>query len=105
MDNNMGMKCERRLICSLSLPTTILIRNFLVKRDTSARVWIYYIESCNVNSDVRASRRTIENILNKSFGLVCWLNNKNFRVWKKRLFLKTNKEVCFGYGLSSSRTK
>ena len=37
------------------LPAIRLIRNFLV----------------NVNSDVNTSRRTIENISNKSFVLVC----------------------------------
>ena len=68
---------------SLPLPTIPLIRNFLVKKKyASKRAWIYYIGNCYVNHDVNTSRRTIENISNKSFGLACWLNNKNFCVWK-----------------------
>ena len=85
----------------LLLPTIPLIRNFYVKRNASARVSICYIGSCNVNSYVKTSRRKIENILNKSFDLVYWLNNKIFLLF----FLKTNKRVCFGQVLSSPRKK
>ena len=80
---------------SLPVPTIPVIRNLLVKKDTSARVWIYYIGSCNVTSDVQTNRGTIENISNKSFGLVYWLNNKHFWVGEMALFLKTNKGVRF----------
>ena len=66
---------------SFPLPSIPLISNLLVNKDDSARVWIYYIGIRNANSDAKTSRRTIESISNKSFGLVCWLNNKNIRVW------------------------
>ena len=87
------MKCKERLMSPLPLPTIPHIRNFLLKGDTSARLWIYYIRNCYVNSDAKTSRQTIENILNKSFVFVCWLNNNNFQAWKWALLLKTNKEV------------
>ena len=71
----------------------------------STRVWIYYIGNSNINSNVNTSRHTIENISNKTFDLVFWLNNKNFRVWKQPLFIKTKNGVRFGLGLSSAGTK
>ena len=42
---------------------------------------MYYIGNCNVNSNKNTSRHTLENISNKSFGLVCRLNKKNFWIW------------------------
>ena len=42
---------------------------------------MYYTGNCNVSSNKNKSWHTIENISNKSFGLVCWLNNKSFWIW------------------------
>ena len=85
-DGYTGMICKKRGMGAAPalpsfpflLPSIPLIRNFLFKKKHAfTRVWINYIGNCNVNSDLNTSRRTIENISNKSFGLACWLNTKN----------------------------